>query len=204
MRDDIWPRKWLEDAWQDLRFASRLLRKRTGVTLIAALTLALGIGAASSVFSMVHAVLLQPLPYRNPDRLVAIWGHGLREKSLEKIFLPYTDLEEWSRHARSFESLAVATWAFSPVRILTGRGAAQQVLTIPVSAGFFQMLGVNAALGRTFTADDERRGCSVVLSYGFWSTTLGADPSLIGQSLTLDQRPCTVLGVMPANFRFYT
>jgi predicted permease len=197
----IWP--WLEDAGQDLRFAARLFRKKPGITAIAALTLALGIGAASSVFSIVDAVLLRPLPYKDPQRLVAIWGYALHQRGMEKIFLPYTDFEEWSRSARSFASVTLATWAFSPSGILTGRGPAKAFLTIPVSASFFRTLGVDAALGRTFTAEDERRGCAVVLSYGFWSTTLGADRSIIGRSLTLDQRPCTVLGVMPSSFSFY-
>ena len=195
--------RWVEGGWQDLRFAARLLRKRPGVTIVAAITLALGTGATAAVFSIVEAVLLRPLPYRDPGRLVAIWDRGLREKGLEKVFAPYTDYDEWSRRARSFESIAAATWAYSPTRVWTGRGPAKELLVIPASATFFDTLGVHAALGRTFTRDDEGHGCAVVLSHAFWSTLLGADRSIAGQSLTLDRRACTVLGVMPSSFSFY-
>ena len=200
---DGWNWRWLEDAAQDFRFAWRLLRRKPGMAAVATLTLCLGIGAATSVFSIVDSVLLRPLPYKDPERLVAIWGRSLHDKGLEKVFAPYDDYEEWSRKAGSFESIGVATWAFSPSRILTGRGPARQLLAIPVSASFFQMLGVSAAIGRTFTLDDEHHGCSVVLSHALWVTPLGGDRSIPGQSLTLDGRACTVLGVMPANFRFY-
>jgi len=200
---DAWTWTWLEHTWQDLRFAARLFRKKPGFTAIAAITLALGIGATTAVFSIVDAVLLRPLPYRDPGRLVAIWDHGIREKGLAKIFTRYTDYQEWSRHARSFESIGALTWAGSPSRILTGRGPAKELLVIPASATLFKTLGVPAALGRTFISDDERRGCVVVLSHAFWTTTLGADRSIIGQSLTLDQRACVVVGVMPSAFVFY-
>jgi predicted permease len=197
----IWPS--LESAWQDLRFGARQFSRRPGFTVIAVLTLALGIGAATAVFSILDAVLLRPLPYKQPDQLVAIWGRGLHEKGLAKTFLPYTDYEDWSRHANSFESIAVATWAAGSQRILTGRGDARELLVIPVSASFFDTLGVHAVLGRTFTQDDERRGCAVVLSDAFWKATLASDRAIIGQSLTLDERACTVLGIMPATFSFY-
>jgi len=189
--------------WSDFRFAVRMLRKRPGVSVIALLTLALGIGATSAVFSIVNAVLLQPLPYRDSDRLVAIWERGARQRGMEKVFAPWADYDEWSRRAQSFESISAATWAYGPSRILTGRGPAKQLLTIPATSTFFTTLGVQAALGRTFTAADEHNGCAVVLAHSFWTTTLHADPSIVGQSLTLDQHPCTVLGVMPARFKFY-
>uniref|UniRef100_Q022A5 Permease n=1 Tax=Solibacter usitatus (strain Ellin6076) TaxID=234267 RepID=Q022A5_SOLUE len=200
---DVWTWRWLEDALQDLRFATRLFGRRPGFAAIAAITLALGIGTTAAVFSVVDAVLLRPLPYRQPDRLVAIWDRGVREKGLAKIFAPYADYEEWTRRARSFESITAATWAYGPSRIWTGHGAAKELLTIPVSATFFDTLGVQAALGRTFTAEDERHACAVVLSHSFWASSLGADASIVGQSLTLDQRACTVIGVMPGRFSFY-
>jgi putative ABC transport system permease protein len=200
---DVWTWHCVEDLASDLRFAARIVRKRPGFALLATLTLALGIGSTAAVFSILNAVLLRPLPYRDPGRLVAIWDGALHEKGMEKVFAPYTDYESWRRNARSFEDIAVATWAYSPTRILTGRGPAKQLLAIPVSVSFFEMLGAHAALGRTFTADDERRGCSVVLSHGLWTGTLGADPGIVGKNLTLDQRECAVIGVMPASFSFY-
>lgn len=200
---DVWTWRWMEDLAADLLFAARIFRKKFGFTVVAAVTLALGIGSTTAVFSMVNAVLLRPLPYRDPDGLVAVWDRALHEKGMEKVFVPYTDYEVWRKNARSFENIAVATWAFSPTRILTGRGPAKQLLAIPVSATFFDVLGVQAALGRTFIADDERHGCAVVLSHGLWSTTLGADAGIVGKSLTLDQRDCAVIGVMSASFSFY-
>lgn len=198
---DVWTWRWLDDFCQDLRFAGRLMQRKPGATTVAILTLGLGIGAASSVFSIVDAVLLRPLPYKDPSRLVVIWGQPARQQA--NVFLPYSDFAEWSRSAHSFENLAAATWAFSPSRALTGRGPTRQFLAIPASASFFNTLGVPAERGRTFTAEDERRGCTVVLTHSFWNSTLGADPAIVGRSLTLDQRPCTVVGVMPASFSFY-
>ncbi len=200
---EVWTWRWLEAGWQDLRFAARLLRKNLGFTISAAATLALGIGATTAVFSIVDAVLLRPLPYRDPSRLVAIWDRSVREKGFAKVFAPYTDYQEWARSARSFESIAVLTWAYHPSRILTGRGPAKELLAIPASATLFDTLGVPAALGRTFVPDDERHGCAVVLSHALWTTQLGADASIVGHSLTLDQRECSVVGVMPSRFSFY-
>lgn len=184
---------------QDLRYAARVLRKSPGFTTIAALTLALGIGANTAVFSIVDAVLLRPLPYRNPERLAVIWDQLAREKGFGKVFDSYADFEEWRRHARGFENVAVETWAVGG-RVLTGHGPAKEVLALPVSASFFSLLGIAPALGRTF---EEERGCSVVLTDRFWRNTLGADRGAIGRHLTLDRDACVVLGVMPPGFAFY-
>ena len=194
--------QWLQEASQDLRYAARIFTSSPGFTLVAALTLALGVGANTAVFSIVDAVLLRPLPYKDPGRLVAIWDRGVHEKELAKLFDSYSDFDEWSRSARSFESVAAATWA-TPGRILTGHGAAEEILAVPVSLSFFDTLRAEAALGRTFNPDDEKNGCSVVLSDRFWRKKLAADPSLVGQSLTLDRSPCTIVGVMPRGFAFY-
>lgn len=188
---------------QDLRFAARTFCKRPGFTLIAILTLALGIGAATAVFSIVNEVLLRPLPYRDPDRLVAVWITSTREKGLAKLFATHTDYEEFRRDSKSLESVAVATWATNLGRVLTGRGPARSVMTVPASANFFDTLGVQASIGRTFTSEDESRGCSIVVAHKFWTSMLAADPSIVGKSLTLDEKPCTVLGVMPERFSFY-
>jgi predicted permease len=194
---------WLSDAMQDLRYAARLLRKSPGFALTAAVMLALGIGANTAVFSIIDGTLLRPLPYRAPEQLVAIWDHSVRESALAKIFASYNDFVQFREHARSFEQQAAATWATGTHPILTGHGPGRTVMAVPVSAGFFDLLGVAPALGRTFTANDAAKGCSVVLAHSFWNSPLGADPRIIGQTLNLDRRPCTVLGIMPPGFSFY-
>jgi putative ABC transport system permease protein len=188
----------------DFRFAARSLARRPAFTAVAAVTLALGIGAATAVFSIVDAVLLRPLPYRDPSRLAAIWVASAREQAnMAKLFATHADYLEFRRRTRTLESVAAATWAVRTGGVLTGYGPARDVLTIPATANFFDTLGVSAALGRTFRADDEARGCSLVLADQFWSSTFAADPSIVGRTLILDQKPCTVLGVMPASFGFY-
>jgi putative ABC transport system permease protein len=188
--------------FQDIRFAGRLLLRAKVFAVVAVLTLALGIGATTAVFSIVNGVLLRPLPYRNPELLVDIVNRSLREKGLNKLFAIYPDYREYQRHSRSFQELAAVTWAVkSP--ILTGHGAAQIVTAIPVSASFFSLLGGAARLGRTFDASDETRGCSVVLSNAYWISAFGADSRTVGQSIALDDKSCAILGVMPASFAFY-
>ena len=186
----------------DLRYGLRLLRRSPGFATVAILTLALGIGANVAVFSIVDATLLRPLPYRDPQRLVEVMDRLVHERGQSKLFGSYDDFQEYRRHARNFEDLAAVTWAMRG-QTLTGRGPARGVMAVPVSDSFFRMLGVNPMIGRGFTAGDMARGCSVVLSHGFWTNALGGNPKLIGQTITLDRRPCTVFGVMPAGFSFY-
>jgi len=187
----------------DLRFAARSFARRPGFALVAALTLALGIGATTAVFSIVDAVLLRPLPYKEPGRLAAVWITSTREKGLAKLFATFADFDQFRRHAQSFESVAAATWAARTGLVLSGHGPSRGILTIPASANFFDTLGVTAMVGRTFRADDEARGCSLVLAHSLWVSTFAADRSIVGHSVTLDQAPCIVLGVMPERFVFY-
>jgi predicted permease len=187
---------------QDLRYAWRILRKSPGFAVIVILTLALGIGANTAVFSIVRGVLLQPLPYKDPARLVDVLDASVKDPNLSKTFATYADFEEYARHSQSFEKIAFATWAGAGAT-LTGRGPARNVLAVPVSEDFFAMLGVSAARGRTFEHGDLGRGCSVVLSDSFWRNTLAADAGIVGQSLDLSHRACTVIGIMPARFEFY-
>jgi hypothetical protein len=187
---------------QDSRFAWRILRKSPGFAAIVILTLALGIGANTAVFSVVRGVLLQPLPYRDPARLVDVLDASVKDPNLSKTFGTYADFEEYARHSRSFEKIAFATWAAAGAT-LTGRGPARNVLSVPVSEDFFAMLGVRAARGRTFEPGDLSGDCPVVLSDSFWRNTLGGDAGVIGHSLELSHRSCTILGVMPPRFDFY-
>ncbi len=187
---------------QDLRYALRMLRKFPGFTTVVVLTVALGIGANTAVFSIVDAALLRPLPYRNADRLVMIAQHLPTEPA--PIFDTYREFEEWNRSSRSFEKLAAATWAPRDAgAILSWHGTKQEILAVPVSDNFFTMLGVRAAQGRTFEAGDLNSACTIVLAHSFWHERLGSAPDWIGKSLTLDGRECTIIGVMPQNFSFY-
>lgn len=188
---------------QGLNQAWRLFRKSPGFSAVIVVTLALGIGANTAVFSILYGTLLRPLPYKDPGRLINILDTSPREKELAKIFASYADFEEFSRHARTLERVAADTWAGRPNAVLTGRGPTKAYLTIPVTAEFFETLGVAAQRGRTFTRADLHGGCAVVLSDKFWRGPLGADPRIVGQSLSLDDQSCTVLGIMPASFAVY-
>jgi hypothetical protein len=176
--------------------------RRGGPAVIAILTMAVGIGLTTAVFSLVYAVLLRPLPYRDPDRLVAIWERHEKSGNLAKVFDSYRDFLDWQEHSRSFEGLAALTWARGP-QTLTGRGQARPVTAFPASVELFPLLGVPAQHGRTFVPADLDRGCVVVLAHRFWANVLGSDPAIVGQSLALDGQACTVAGVMPATFTFY-
>ncbi len=198
---ETWGWGWLERTGQDIRSGLRMFVKAPGFTAIVILTLALGIGANTAIFSILHAVLLRPLPYQAPDQLVVVWQSAVREKG-SKLFAPYRDFENWRDNSRSLAQLAGATWA-TEGQVLTGHGAPRNVLAIPTTVGLFSLLGVSPALGRTFYDEDFSRGCTVVIAHRFWQSALGAQPSVIGQSLQLDGQTCTVVGVMPSAFVFY-
>jgi putative ABC transport system permease protein len=183
----------------DLRYALRALRKSPGFTLVAALTLAIGIGANSAIFSVVNAVLLRPLPYRAPEGLVTVNHYypslnGLEAGVSAAGFVDYRD------RTRSFAGVAVQTpWRPS----LTGLGDPERLAGARVSGAYFSTLGVPAALGRALRPDEDAPGreAVVVLGDGFWRRRFGADPAVIGRTLTLEGRPHEIVGVMPAGFR---
>jgi predicted permease len=190
---------WLEDVGQDLRYGARTLWKNPGFTLIAVLTLSLGVGANTAIFTVVNAALLRGLPYRAPERLVHLFettpqkAYGQREFS-------YPDYQDYQR-SRAFEGLAAYTGGGG---ILTGRGEPQRVFAPAASANFFSVLGVEPLLGRTFRAGEDSPGAErvTVLTYGMWRRTFGGDPSVIGQALTINNTQYTVVGVLPASFQF--
>jgi predicted permease len=198
---ESWRYGFVDTLIQDVRYALRMIARKPGVAAMVALTLALGIGANTAVFSIVEAVLLRPLPYKDPSRLVSIWLRNVHETGTSKMFDSLRDYRAFS-HARSFEQSAVATWAIGG-RDLRGFGPARGILAMPVSDSFFSLLGAEAALGRTFTREDMRRGCSVVISDRLWRGPIGGDRSVVGRNITLGERPCVVLGVMPPWFTFY-
>src|SRR5579883_3467332 len=169
--------------------------KARGFTALAVAVLGLGIGASTAVFSILSGTLLRPPPYREPQQLVDVLDASNREKRLSKLFSSVADFREYKQHSSLVDSLAAVTWA-APMPLMTGHGPARQVTAIPASERFFDVLGTPPAMGRGFTAEDVKGGCTVVLSHSFWRGVLGGDPRVVGQSLTLDDRPCRVIGVM--------
>ena len=184
----------LESLWQDLRIAARSLRQRPVFAATALLTLALGIGANTAVFSTVHGIVLRPLPYDRPDQLVGLWpGHFF--SNAEMLFL--------QERSRSLERMELFSPGWSIV--LTGEGEPAELVGARTSAGLFETLGARPALGRSFTAEDTRTGLSNVamLSDELWRTRFGSDRAIVGRRIVLDGAPHTVVGVMPPEFRFY-
>jgi predicted permease len=191
----------LETLTQDARYGWRQLKRSPGFTAVAVVTLALGIGANTAIFSIVNAVLLRPLPYQDSDRLVAVWSTDTKHAG-SKLFSSYRDFEEWQAHTQSFEQLEACTWA-TRGQTLTWHGASMNVLAIPATQGFFSLLGARAAQGRTFAAEDLQAGCTVVLAHDLWQNRLGGPSDTIGKRLVLDGVSCNVAGVMPPGFDFY-
>ena len=194
---------FLETLTQDIRFALRILRKNPGFVAIAVLTLALGIGASTAVFSLVNAVLLKPLPYPNSGQIVFPWRQAPPGLNLGYNDLPWGRIEFLflSRESQTFQALgAFKSDSFN----LTGSGDPARLDGLRASAGFFPALGVSPLLGRTFTADEDQPGHehSVVLGYQLWRDRFGGDPAILGRSLELNGDAYTVLGVMPAGFVF--
>ena len=180
--------------FNDLRYGVRMLAKHPGVTAIAVLTLALGIGANTAIFSAVNAVLLNPLPYKEPDRLVALWedvpGQG-RWRVAPGNFL------DWKKQNTVFED--VAAFGFSSMT-LTGDGEPEQLIGTRVSAGYFAVVGVNPVLGRPFLSEEHElgKGQVVILGHNFWQRRYGGDKNIVNRNITLDGLSYTVVGVMPS------
>src|SRR5579864_9254174 len=187
---------------QDIRFGLRTLVHRPGSSILIVLVLALGIGANTAMFSIVNAVLLRPLPYKDSNRLTLVWQSSDQHRSTGEWFNTYSEFQEWQRHAHSFEKLAALTWAVTDKPLLW-HGKTQNVLAIPVSVDFFSMLEVPAEAGRTFQPNDLSQDCTAVLSHSFWQNQLGAPADLLGQSVPLDQHECRIIGIMPKDFSFY-
>ena len=183
---------------QDLRFSLRMLFKYRGFTALAVFVLALGIGANSAIFSVVNGVLLRPLDYKNPERLVVLWEKMQQTDQLE---LAPDDFVDYQNRNQVFEKFAASQrQGFN----LTGGDEALRVEGGAVTADLFPLLGVAPALGRTFSPEEDRAGAShvVVLSYGLWQRRFGGDRNILNQPITLNGESYTVIGVMPTNFQF--
>ncbi|MEK6299731.1 MAG: ABC transporter permease [Acidobacteriota bacterium] len=190
--------------FQDVRFGLRMLLKNPGFTVVAVLTLALGIGANTAIFSVVHTVLLRPLPFAEQERLVMLWKQdAIASSSFVELALP--EVMDWQQQSHSFTSVAaMPATVYGYGYVLTGKGEAVQLESSKVTGDFFSLLGVQPAHGRVFNEnDDQVNGPKVViLSDRVWRERFSADPNIIGQTITLTEQGYTVVGVMPAKFEF--
>jgi putative ABC transport system permease protein len=185
---------------EDLRFALRTLLKRPAFTLIAVATLALGIGANTAIFSVVRAVLLRPLAFPEPERIVKIVGFDQREGVTDN--LSPADFFDYQQEATAFARMGAHGWV-GFFTIAGGELEAERLGGVNVTEGYFPTLGVQPVRGRLFTPDEDRPGSpsTVILSHGFWQRRYGGNPAIIGQAILLNARPATVIGVLPADYR---
>ena len=181
----------------DLQYAGRQMFKSPGFALIAVLTLALGIGANTTIFSVINGVLLNPLPYPHADRLVVLFHH---KPNFTKGSISYLNFLDWQRDNRSFDAMAAYRYGNAK---LTGSGEPENLSGRMVSAGFFEILGVKPLLGRTFITDEDQLGANptVMISEGFWKRKFASNPNVIGQAIVLDKKPHTIIGIIPASFQ---
>jgi putative ABC transport system permease protein len=190
----MWGRAWLRQFIQDSGYGLRAMRRSPGFAAVAVFTLALGIDANTAIFSVVNAVLLRPLPYREPARLVTVLHEGWKPVA-PTIFL------DWREQSRSFEAIAAAQlWSLN----VRGRDRPEQLTVLQTGAEMLQVLGVDAALGRTYAAGEDRPGHErvVVLGHRLWQRRFGGDRNAVGQQVLLDGEPYTVIGVMTPDFQF--
>jgi MacB-like periplasmic core domain len=190
---------FIETLLQDIRFGLRMLHKSPGFTVVAVLTLALGIGANTSLFSVVNGVLLNPLPYPHPDQVVIASNTS---STLPETWISYPDFLDWVRDNHSFSSLAAyeSLVSFN----LLGQGEPERISVTEISSGFFPTLGVTPVLGRNLSpAEDQLNGPpAVILSGGFWKTKFGGLADIVGKAINLNGTDYTVVGVLPENFYF--
>jgi putative ABC transport system permease protein len=189
----------MQTLWQDLRYSLRMLRKTPGLTLVAVLSLALGIGANTTIFSIVNTVLLKALPYAEPERIVLAWGDIAAEGN-HRSQVSATDVADWRQQNKVFEE--VTTYSGWSATFL-GNGEPERIPGIQVGDGYFQLMRGTPLLGRAFLPEEQQDGKDqvIVLGYALWQRRFGGDPHIVGQKVNLGGRPYTIVGVMPADFR---
>jgi len=195
----------MDTLFQDIRFGLRMLLKAPGFTAVAVIVLALGIGANTAIFSVVNAVLLRPLPYPQPDRLVQVW-HTPPQSSfpgMTRFSVSPANYIDWANQNHSFEQMAI--YGFSGFN-LTGKGEPESILATRVSSNFFSVLRTQPMAGRVFTSEEDSSGHGkvVVISHSFWQSHFAANPNVIGQTISLNSETYTIVGIMPAKFAFPT
>ena len=189
----------METLLRDLRFGIRMMARSPGFTLVALITIALGIGANTAIFSVVNTVLLRPLSYERPDRLIVLWE---KQEQIPQESPSLPDFNDWQERNRSFEQVALAR---RDNVNLTGAGEPERLIARQITANFFSTLGVHPQMGRSFSEDEEKTKAPVALiSDSLWKRQFGSDPLLVGKPITLYDASFTVIGILPANFQFYT
>jgi predicted permease len=193
--------RFVEDLIQDIRYGLRQLRRNPGFTAVAVLTLALGIGGTTAIFNAVNAVLLRPLPYKNPERLVSLWAKFPLWGFYGPGALTDPDYVEWEKQNQVFDRIAAFRGQTSN---LTGDGDPERLLGASVTASFFPLFGIPPELGHPFSSADEQagQGNTVLLSHKLWARRFHSDPAILRKSITLDGKSFTVIGVMPASFQY--
>jgi len=191
---DIRGGRWLESLWQDLRYGARMLIKKPGFTLVVVVTLALGIGGNTAIFSVVNGVLLSALPYPQPEQLAMI-------RPASEGLASYPIFADWRDRNQTFQGIAAMN---AESFTLTGRGEPEKIRAARVTANFFQLMGVNPARGRGFTAEVERPGNhrTVILGHGLWQRRFGGDPGILNRTILLDGAPFVIVGIMAPEFKF--
>jgi putative ABC transport system permease protein len=198
---EVWQWPAIENFFTDIHYGLRVLRKSPGFTVVAVLTLALGIGATTAIFSVIDSVLLRPLPYGDPARLAIVWESNIKHSSLQNTVAP-PDFLDWQSQNTIFDDMAAL---YDERDNLTGSGEPEQVIVQGVTWNFFSVLGVNPILGRGFTSENgqEKNTDVVVLSYGLWKGKFGGDPAIVGKTIELNGHGNIVLGVAPRNFDWF-
>ena len=184
---------------QDIRYALRGLRKNPGYALIAILTLSIGIGANTAMFSVLNALVLRPLPYPSPEQLAMLWTE-VPNQQLREGRSAFRDVEQWRQQSRTFEDMSVSdgvsVW-------LTAPGELERISVVRASPNFFSLLGVQPVRGRIYSNEDaEQRRRVAVVSHQFWQTRLGGSDTAIGTTIEIDDVPSEVIGILPASFEF--
>ncbi len=191
----------MNTVWRELRQGARSLFKHPAFTIVAIIALALGIGANTAIFSVVNAVLIRPLPYREADRLVIVWEHNRPRDRQSNVVNPANFLD-WREQNTVFEDMA----AFADISaVLTGDGEPEEIHSQAATPNLFSVLGVQAIMGRTFTPDDWKPDAPrvVVIGYGLWQRRYGGDPGVVNRRIILNQREATIVGVLPADFKWF-
>jgi putative ABC transport system permease protein len=188
----------MRDLLQDIRYGFRMLRKSPGLTCAAVVSLALGIGANTAIFGVVNSILLKSLPYKDPDRLVLLWGN-IPAEGKNRSQVSATDVDDWQHQNSVFEDVTTyANWSAT----FTGSGEPERITGVQVGDGFFRIMRGTPLLGRTFLPEEQQEGKDnvIVLGYGLWKGRFGGDPGVVGKTVTLGTKAYTVVGVMPEDF----